>query len=148
MSASRAAGRHTSTAAALLLLGACASLPRPGTAAVPMMTDPARDLGIEVVGLRLTAADAMLDFRFRVVDASLASRLAERGVRPYATVEETGARLPVPSSAKVGPLRSRGQLAIGPTYYVIFANPGRAVLRGDRLSITWGDAVLSGLTVR
>lgn len=130
--------------AVMIALGGCSSVPRAG----PPRVKGAERLGIEVVALRLTAADAMLDLRFRVVDPDLATRLVDRSIRPFATREGGGPRLSIPSSPKLGYLRAKGPLLPGHIYYFFFGNPARQVKRGERLHITLGDAVLEGLVVQ
>jgi len=89
-------------AAALLLaaslLGGAASHEH---AAAP----PLGDLGVEVLGIRPSAAGYMLDFRFRIVDPAKAAPLLDRQVEPRVIDKARGAELVVPTATKVGQLR-------------------------------------------
>ncbi len=87
--------------------------------------------GIEIQALRLSAADNMLDFRYRVTDPDKARKLLKRGLKPWLLDRATGAKLLMPTTTKIGPLR---QATLAPkkdrVYYVMFANPGRFIKRG------------------
>lgn len=104
--------------------------------------------GIEVLGIRSTAANYMLEFRYRVVDSEKAAYLMDRKLKPELLVEETGRKLHVPVSSKLGPIRQSPKFpATGRNYFMFFANPGRAVEAGDRVSIRIGDFSADRLTV-
>jgi TPR repeat protein len=111
--------------------------------------ESADTLGIEVKGLRLSAAGYMLDFRYRVLDPVKAAPLLERKIQPYLLDEASGARLAVPDAPKVGQLRatSRNKVIAGRTYYMLFANPGRYLRAGSKVTLVAGDARISSLTV-
>jgi len=113
-------------------------------------TAPAAELsGIEVVGVRLSAAGYMLDFRYRVKDPEKASSLMARRVRPRLIDEKTGATLSVPNPPKVGPLRQRSEEPIvNRHYWVMFANPGRRIKAGDSVTAIIGDCRIEKLIVQ
>lgn len=94
--------------------------------------------GVEIVALRLTGANYMLDFRYKVLDAELAGELFERANKPVLVHNATGARLEVPRPAKTGPLRPTNPPQAGRTYFMLFANPG-VVHVGDEVTIEIGD---------
>jgi len=94
--------------------------------------------GVEVVGLRLTAADHMLDFRYRVLDAEKAAPLFVRATKPELIHIPTGAKLPVFSPTKTGPLRNTNTPIEGRVYFMFFPNPG-FVHAGDQASLHIGD---------
>lgn len=106
-------------------------------------------LGIEVEGIRLSAAGYMLDFRYRVLDPVKAAPLLDRKIQPYLLDEASGARLAVPDAPKVGRLRttSRNKVIPGRNYYILFANPGRYLQAGSKVTLVAGDARISDLTV-
>jgi hypothetical protein len=106
-------------------------------------------LGIKVEGIRLSAAGYMLDFRYRVLDPVKAAPLLDRKIQPYLLDDASGARLAVPDSPKVGRLRttSRNKVIAGRTYYMLFANPGRYLQAGSKVTVVAGDARISDLTV-
>jgi len=110
--------------------------------------DDAGRFGVQGLEVRPTAGGHMLDFRFRVDDADKARPLFARDVRPVLVDEATGRRLHVPVPAKVGPLKSSGNVVDDRVYFVMFANPGRAVRSGDRVTITMGDFHARHLAVR
>lgn len=106
--------------------------------------------GVQVLGIKVTAAGMMLDFRFRVVDAEKAISLFDHRIKPYIVAERTKIKLPVPMAAKVGAFRptNRGRnIRAGRNYYMIFGNPDRHVSSGEKVSIYIGDFVVENLTV-
>jgi hypothetical protein len=103
--------------------------------------------GIQIVGIRQTAAGHMLDFRYRVVDAGKAAPLFVRQIQPYLIDESSGKSLTVPNMAKVGPLRSSNKPLQGRTYWMFFGNPG-LVKAGSKVSVVIGDFRVQNLTVR
>ena len=106
-------------------------------------------LGIKIVGLRRSAVGYMLDFRYRLLDPAKASPLLDRKIHPYLLDEATGAQLGVPDAPKVGQLRptSRNNVIPGRNYYILFANPGRYLQAGSKVTLIAGDARISHLTV-
>lgn len=106
-------------------------------------------LGIKIVGLRRSAAGYMLDFRYRLLDPAKASSLLDRKIKPYLLDEATGAQLGVPDAPKVGQLRptSRNNVIPGRNYYILFANPGRYLQAGSKVTLIAGDARIDHLTV-
>lgn len=102
--------------------------------------------GVEVETLRTTAGGFMLDLRYRVLDPERAALLTASDVRPVLVHERTGLRLGVPSSPKVGPLRSKKAPA-GRTQFVLFRNPVRAVGPGDTVTIEMGPMRVRNLVV-
>ena len=104
---------------------------------------------IEVEGIRLSAAGYMLDFRYRVLDPVKAAPLLDRKVKLYLLDEASGARLAVPNAPKVGSLRtsSRSKMTPGRNYFILFANPGRYLQAGSKVTLVAGDAEINHLTV-
>jgi len=105
--------------------------------------------GIRVEALRLSAAGYMLDFRYRVTDPAKAAPLLDGRQRPYLT-DAKGAKLGVPDTPILGSLRQtarNGKVAPAHTYFVLFANPGKYLHPGDRVTLVAGAARLPGLTV-
>lgn len=129
----------------LLLLAALAA-PLPAAAATSGEAE-AR-YGIAVQGVRLSAAGTMLDFRYTVTDPAKAAVLLGHNVQPVLIDAASGARLAVPSPAKVGALRSvTAQPKAGRSYFTLFANPGRLVKAGREVSVEIGGFRLDGLRV-
>ncbi len=105
--------------------------------------------GIHIEGVRQTAAGHMLDFRYRVVDAERAATVIHPRLRPYLVDQQTGKQYVVPTLGRVGPLRqTRAKVEAGRTYFVFFANPGRALAQGTKVSVVMGDLVIKDLTVQ
>ena len=112
-------------------------------------SDPAlvRKWGVRVEGVRLSAAGYMLDFRYRVVDARKAKPLFARKAKPVLTDEATGARMSVPVPPKTGALRNSDEPKAGRTYFMFFANPGRFIAPGSRVTLAIGPFRVSGIRV-
>ena len=107
-----------------------------------------RKWGIETLGVNLSAAGYMLDFRYRVTDPEKARLLMDGGAKPYLVDQATGARMRVPSPPKIGPLRQKPRKPIaGRTYFVLFANPGRYIKAGNKVTVVMGDCQLENLFV-
>lgn len=107
-----------------------------------------RHWGIEVVHVRQASAGYMLEFRYRVLDATKAQALFERQTKPVLTHVETGAKLIVPTPAKTGALRNSNPPKTGTTYWMFFANPGKLVEQGDYVSIEIGEFLVEKLVVQ
>ena len=107
-------------------------------------------LGIEIVGLRRSAAGYMLDFRYRLLDPAKAAPLLDRKLNPYLLDEASGAQLSVPDAPKVGQLRptSRNKVIPGRNYYILFANPGQFLKPGSKVALVVGDLKIEHLTVQ
>lgn len=106
-------------------------------------------LGIRLEGLRLSAAGYVLDFRYRVIDPVRAAPLLDRKIRPYLLDEASGAQLGVPDTAKLGQLRTTGRNRVihDRDYFILFANPGRFVQAGSKMTLVMGDVRIENLTV-
>lgn len=144
-------------AASLPLLALVLNWPAPAAgAAVPAMSDAAKlaqqaeeRLGVKIRGVRLSAAGFMLDLRYRVLDAAKAAPLLDRKVQPYLQ-DGSGARLGVPASPKVGPLRSTrrgGEILMDRDYSMLFGNPGRYLKPGSKVTLVVGEQKLENLIV-
>lgn len=141
-----------STAKAVLGVAAMALVAGCATSRAPVEAEGAAQAdryGIEVQGVRHAAAGYMLDFRYRVVDEQRAATLINPRLRPYLLDQQTGKQYIVPTVGRVGPLRqTRAKVEAGRTYFVFFANPGRAVAPGTKVSVVMGDLVIKDLTVQ
>ena len=104
--------------------------------------------GVEIQAVRLTAAEYMLDFRYRVLDADKAAPILDRHIKPHVIVERSGVKLQVPISSKLGPLRqTQTHPQDARNYYAFFANPARHVKRGDLITIVVGDFMAEHIAV-
>ena len=107
-----------------------------------------RKWGIEVLFVRHAAADYMLEFRYKVLDAKKASSLFKRQTKPLMTHVKSGAKLVVPTPAKTGALRNSNPPLDNHTYWMYFANPGKLVKRGDLVNIEIGDFLIKKIIVK
>jgi hypothetical protein len=137
-----------------LSLFACASTTQkkieiPATARVEMSLE--EKWGIQLQPIRLTAAGYMIDFRYRVIDPEKAAPLLSRNVHRYVMVEKSKAILQVPSTEKLGMLRSAvstpAMVKKDRIYAALFANPGRHVKAGDKITIVLGEFKAENLMV-
>ena len=106
--------------------------------------------GVEVLGMRRTAAGNFLDFRFKVLDADKALPLFDHRIKPHIVAERSNIKLPVPMAAKVGAFRptNRGKnIKPDKTYYMIFGNPDRHVKAGEMVTVVIGDFKVEHLMV-
>jgi hypothetical protein len=103
--------------------------------------------GIKVLSVRLTAADYMLDFRYRILDPEKSSALVQKGVKPYLVDQATGTKMEVPRT-RLGPMR---QTSVKPVanrdYIILFGNPGNLVKQGSRVTVVIGDLKVEDLVV-
>ncbi len=109
----------------------------------PQTAQPEEKWGVKLLGLRETASGYMLDLRFRVLDAQKAAPLLSRKIDRRVIVEKSGAILRVPSTEKLGQLRSAvstpDMVKTDRVYAALFANPGRHVRPGDKVTLVLGD---------
>jgi hypothetical protein len=109
--------------------------------------DLAKQWGIEITSIRLTANDYMIDYRYKVLDAAKATDLFKRQIKPYLIHQETEKVLAVPETAKLGPLRSSNTPQEGKIYWMFFGNAGDLVKTGDKVTIAIGDFQVEDLIV-
>lgn len=123
---------------------------QPDLAAGPAeQADARQGLGIRVTALRLSAGGFMLDLRYRVVDPERAKLLLDRRVPAYLVDEASGAKLGVPTTAKLGKLR-QGTLTNIQTdrdYGMLFGNPGRFLKPGASVTLVAGDVQMRNLII-
>ena len=108
-------------------------------------------LGVDIVGVRLSAEDYVVDLRYRVFDAAKAAPLQDRGVRPV-LVRQDGERFYIPTKPLVGTLRqtrrNNAPIDTSRTYFMLFANPDRKLQQGDVVALYLGDARAESLVVQ
>ncbi len=98
------------------------------------------DAALQIVALRRTAADYMLDLRFTLDDSSGSAPILDRKIKPHLIHEKTGIKLNIPVSEKIGPLRQTPRHSRKDrVYFMFFANPARLVQSGDQVTIVIGD---------
>ena len=104
--------------------------------------------GVSILGVRMTAAGHMIDFRYRVLDTSKAGRLIRPKMGLALIDQATKAEMSVPVMEKVGALKqTRSHLFPDRTYSVIFSNRAGVVKPGSKVSIQFGDLTLDNLIV-
>lgn len=106
-----------------------------------------RRWGIEVLDVRLASAGYMIEFRYRVLDVKKARPLFDRRIKPYLVDQATGAKVIVPSPEKVGQLRNVHDPEVGKSYWMLFANPGKLVKRGNQVNVVIGQFRADSLVV-
>jgi hypothetical protein len=110
--------------------------------------DIGEEWGIEIVAVRLSAGSYILDFRYRIVDTGKAAPLLDRNVHPYLIDQNSGSRMYVPVSSKLGPMRQTPKNPVaGKTYFIFFANAGGTVQPGDKVTVVIGDFRAEDLVV-
>jgi hypothetical protein len=100
--------------------------------------------GIKVLGVRLSAAGYMLDFRYRVLDPEKAASLDSHGDEEiiYLLDQASGAKLKaIYEKSKKKPTANR-------TYAILFSNPGRFVKSGNKVTVVIGDFKAENLTIK
>jgi hypothetical protein len=130
-----------------LLLTGCAASPKNPEEDIVNTESLEERWGIEISGIRLTSGGFMLDFRYRVTDAKKAAPLFDRMTKPYLIHQESGAKFMVPNPPKTGPLRTSNEPQQGRVYWMFFANPGRYVKQGNKVTVVIGDFKAENLTV-
>jgi hypothetical protein len=104
--------------------------------------------GIDSLHIRLTAADFMLDFQYRVLDPPKAAPLLDRHIKPYLIDQESGKKLWVPTETKLGSLRSTtNSPTANQVYRALFSNPNKLVKRGSKVTIVIGESKVEDLVV-
>jgi hypothetical protein len=107
----------------------------------------AQKWGIQIESMRLASGGYMLEFRYRVLDASKAQPLFNRGTRPKLHDDASAFESVVPNPPTTGSLRSSNDAKPGRTYFMFFANPGRFVHPGNSVTVTIGEFSVSGIPV-
>jgi hypothetical protein len=114
----------------------------------PVLAGFEEQMGIEIVALRMTAAGHMLDLRYRVTNPEKAAVVFDRQNKAYLVDQASGLALPVPRTAKVGPLR---QTNFEPDprrqYFIMFNNGGGVVKPGSLVTLVVGDLRFENIMV-
>ncbi len=137
-------------AAAQADAGKAAPLPAASSAAAPSSVWVSETFGVEVQGARLSASGYVIDLRYRVLDADKARPLLDRKVLPVLVDPSTGDRFYVPQPPVVGALRQTSRnhaVAVGKTYFMIFANPDQRIKAGQKLALYIGDQSFGNLRI-
>ncbi len=134
---------------ALLAAGSRALAAEPAKRGCPKRSrNPGAEMGHPGHSLRLSANGYMVDFRYKVLDPEKAATLGDPKAKPYIVDQATGAKLVVPRSPKVGPLRQSAEnLTAGKVYFTMFSNTGKAVKAGSKVTVVIGDFKAENLVV-
>lgn len=110
--------------------------------------NPEESFGIKILSLRLSAEGYMIDLRFKVIEPEKAKPIFDYKLKPYLIDARTGARFLVPDSPKIGSLRQMPKFPESKKdYFMLFANPGRYLKKGDEVSLVIGDLVVGGIII-
>lgn len=112
------------------------------------MIDLSEKWGVQILGIRTSAAGYMLDFRYRVTDAAKAAPIFKRGNKPVLVDERSKQEFQVASSPTVGPMRSSNAPLVGRTYFMLFGNPGGYIRPGGKVAVKVGPFHVEGLIVQ
>ena len=143
-------------AAVVLQLGGCESVSAPVAAIQPQALETEQHVadakyGIRVEGLRVIAGGSLLDFRYQVLDPRKAGPLLRREIKPTLLDDARSARLDAPdvlTPEQTGEASRDDTIHTGRTYFILFANLGKAVLSGDKLSLLLGQAKVAELIAK
>jgi len=129
----------------LLILGAILAAAACGPAAVQdPMQKSARRCGIQILGVQLMADGDVARLNYRVVDYDKAKVALRKSVHLYEG--DRSRPLPVMATGRLGPLTQR-PTRDGRPQFMIFTNPGRALVRGGRAALTIGEVRIEGIPV-
>lgn len=105
-------------------------------------------LGVRVASLRLSAGGHLVDLRYRVLDPTKAARLWERHCKPYLIDQATGKRLSAPAPPEAEEQRQPSEQPIaGCAYFTLFANLGKFVKSGSKVTMVVGEVQAANLVV-
>ena len=111
-----------------------------------------QEWGIKLYGIRWTAAGYMLEMKFRILDPDKAFPLLKRDIERHVIVEKSGAVLQVPFTEKLGSLKSSvrtsNMVRQDHNYMALFANPGKHVKPGDKVTLVIGNLMAENLVVQ
>lgn len=135
--------------ALIVALSAWAFVPMLFVAHVPEPTDNARlafeeATGIRVVRIAVSAGGGILDLRYLVLDPDKAVVVHDKAKPPTITREPTGESTNRPWMPHHGATKHRA----GAIYYELIVNPGGVVKRGDRVTLSIGEASLRHIVVQ
>jgi hypothetical protein len=106
-----------------------------------------RNWGVEIIGVKPSAAGYMLTFRYRIVDPDKAKLLNDRKAKAYLIDEASGITLAVPAMENIGELRQGARPEADRNYFMVFGNPGKIVKSGSRVTVVAGNFRAEGLIV-
>ncbi len=117
------------------------------TAAQPALTEAEKEWGVQVMGIRMSAAGLMLDFRYKVLDPKRAAPLLDRQIWPYLIDQASGTSVPIQTMPALGRLRQNTRKPeAGRVYFMMFNNPG-ILKAGSKVTVVVGGFRAEDLTV-
>ncbi len=103
--------------------------------------------GIQIIGLRLTAAGRMLDLRYKVIDPEKAAFMLDRKVKAHLIDQKTNVAFGVKDVPKIGKLRQNTPTPkASRIYFMLFSNPGM-IQADSRVTLIVGDLRAENLIV-
>lgn len=109
--------------------------PRPGAEDLPGLEEK---WGIQPVAVRMTARGALVDFRYRILNAEKAKAIVNRQEHPYLLDQASGVKLDVPVSS-LGSVRSTGNPIVNRNYFIMFDNSKMIVKSGSKVTVVVGE---------
>ena len=106
--------------------------------------------GVEIVAVRRSAADAIIDIRYTVVDSDKAEFMMDRTLDAYLLDQSTGKVVEVPNTSRIGPLRQTmrfGKPEAGRTYFLLFGNPDQLMRKSSLVTLMVGEMKIRDLEV-
>jgi len=103
--------------------------------------------GVKIVGMRLTAAGNMIDFRYKVIDPKKAAPILDRKNQPQLIDQTSNRMVNVKNMPKIGRLRQNTKTPVeGRVYFMLFPNPG-FIKAQSKVTIVVGDFRAEDITV-
>jgi hypothetical protein len=126
-----------------------AHIPAPGTEPDSNISKMEEKWGIRPESLRLSAADHMIDFRYRVTDPEKAVKItSDPKLSTYLLDQASGVKLAVPNTPKVGALRQTTKKPEADRiYFTLFGNVPNLVKTGSKVTVVMGDYRAEDLVV-
>ncbi len=116
------------------------------SAAQPALSEVEKEWGVQIIGIRISAAGSMLDFRYRVLDPEKAAPILDRQIRPYLIDQASGVAVGIKSFAQVGRLRQNTMRPeAGRIYFMMFTNPGFP--KDSKVTVVVGEFRAEDITV-
>lgn len=103
--------------------------------------------GVDSFTVKAVESGQMIRFSFAVLDPRKAAPLNDKKVNPSLIDQQARVSLTIPSMENVGPLRQSSTPQAGKSYWMVFANKGKVVKPGDRVSVQIGKFHVDGLEV-
>ena len=103
--------------------------------------------GVDALSVKAVESGQMIRFSYYVLDAKKAAPLNDKKSSPALIDQHARVSLSIPSMENVGQLRQSSTPESGKSYWMVFANKGKVVKPGDRVSVQIGKFHVDGLEV-